>query len=272
MRADNFSSLAFRFPPEIRNGTGLLVVDKASKPTSLNEEIRRAFDLPYFVCVPVMVDGAPIGLLLSGRLKEARPLYPPLDHGDVDTFQAIAGLISASVRNLRLAVLEEMDRLKTEFFANISHEFRTPLHSTLGPLEGILKERYGEISDALRDQLLVMQRNQERLLALVAQILDLSKFEVGSMRLKAAPMADMNRFIEERVGQFRMTAKDRNLELKLSLDPRVGELDLHIDREQFDKLLSNLLSNALKFTERGHVEVSSCVQEEAFCLAVAVPA
>ena len=264
-----FSSLSIRFPPEFRKGTGLLVVNKTSEPTPLGEEIRRAFGLPYFVCLPVMVDDAPIGLVLSGRLKEVRPLYPPLDHGDVDTFQAIAGLISASVRNLRLAVFKEMDRLKTEFFANISHEFRTPLTLTLGPLEGILKERYGEISDALRGQLLVMQRNQERLLALINQILDLSKLEMGGMRLKAAPMPDMNRFIEERIGQFRMTAKDRSLELKLSLDPRVGELDLHIDREQFDKLLSNLLSNALKFTERGHVEVSSGVREEAFRLTVA---
>ena len=202
--AESFFSLSLRFPPEFTNGTGFLLVNKSSESSHLVDEIRTAFDLPYFLCLPVMVDNAPIGLLLSGRLKEAKPLFPPLDQGDVDTFRAIAGLISASVRNLRLAVFKEMDRLKTEFFANISHEFRTPISLTLGPLGGILKGRYGPVSDAIRNQLVVMQRNQDRLLGLINQILDLTKLEVGGLRLKASPMPDMNRFIEERIGQFRM--------------------------------------------------------------------
>src|SRR5207248_2759046 len=77
--------------------------------------LRAAFDLPFFVCVPVKGERDPIALLLSGRLTEAMPFYAPLDQGDADTLQAIAGLISASIRNMRVAVLEEADRLKTEF-------------------------------------------------------------------------------------------------------------------------------------------------------------
>ncbi|MBI4590349.1 MAG: response regulator [Candidatus Rokubacteria bacterium] len=266
--ADRFASLKLRFPPEFAQGTGLLLVTKNSEPTSLIEEIRAAFDLPYFLCLPVMVDSAPIGLLLSGRLKEAKPMYPPLDQGDVDTFQAIAGLISACVQNMRVAVLQETDRLKTEFFANISHEFRTPITLTVGPLEQILVGRYGALPDSIRAQLHVILRNQERLLGLINQILDVAKLEAGRMQLKASPVHDLNRFVEERVLPFRSIAEERGIELKLSLDSRVRGADLFVDREKFDKLLWNLLSNAVKFTKRGQIEVATEIQEHVFSLTV----
>jgi serine phosphatase RsbU (regulator of sigma subunit) len=104
--SERISSLSISFPKEFAEGSGLLLINRSSKPTPLIEEIRSAFDLPYFVCLPVMYDNAPIGLLLSGRLLEARPFYPPLEQGDIDTFQAIVNLISAFVRNRQVAVLE----------------------------------------------------------------------------------------------------------------------------------------------------------------------
>ena len=266
--AERLPLLSLEFPPDFATGTGLLVVNKASEKTPLIEAIQVAFDLPYFICLPVMVENVPIGLLLSGRLKEVKPLYPPLDQGDIDTFQAIAGLLSASIRNMRVAVLEEMDRLKTDFFANISHEFRTPITLTLGPLEGILTGRYGEVSDTIRAQALVMQRNQGRLLGLVTQILDLAKLEAGGMQLQASPLPDMNRFIEERVGQFRSMAAERGIALHIALDPRVHGADIFIDREKFEKLFVNLLSNAYKFTKQGSIEVSTEMHQDTFRLTV----
>jgi adenylate cyclase len=267
--ARRMSEAVLEFPHEFAAGSGLLLVRKDTEPTALIETLRHTFELPYFVCVPIIVEAAPIGLLLSGRVKEAGSIFPPLDQGDVETFQAIAGLISTSVENMRIGVLQEMDRLKTDFFANISHEFRTPITLTLGPLEGMLTGRYGEVSATIRQQALVMQRNQERLLGLVNQILDLAKLEAGGMQLQAAPMPDMNRFIEERVGQFRSMAEGRGIALKVSLDPRVRGAELFIDREKFDKLLVNLLSNACKFTKQGYVEVSTELYQNAFRLTVA---
>lgn len=263
-----FSSMSFQFSPEFAQGSGLLLVTKSSSATPLIEKIRTTFELPYFICLPVMVEKAPIGLLLSGRLKEAQPLFPPLDRGDIDTFQAIAGLISASVQNMRVAVLEEMDRLKTQFFANISHEFRTPITLTLGPLEQILIGRYGEVPEVLRNQLRVMLRNQERLLSLINQILDLAKLEAGGMQLKVAPVRDMNRFVEERAGQFRSIVEKRGIQLIVSPDPRASWANIFIDHEKFDRLLSNLLSNAAKFTKNGSIRVSTEIQNDTFRLTV----
>lgn len=253
--ADRFGSLELEFPAEFANGDGLLIATRKTQSTPLIERVRGAFGLPCFICVPVIADSTPIGLLLSGRLKEARPLYPPLDQGDADTFRAIAGLISASVQNMRISVLEEMDRLKTEFFANISHEFRTPITLTLGPLEQVLTGRYGELAGPVRMQLEVMHRNQQRLLELINQILDLAKLEAGRMDLRCAPMPDINPFIEQRAGQFGSAAALRGVSLRLALDDRLDGADLYADREKLDRLLVNLLSNAVKFTREGWIEV-----------------
>jgi len=266
--AQHLATVTIEFPPEFRTGKGLLLVNRMTPKSPLIEEIQATFDLPFFVCLPVMLENAPLALLLSGRLREARPFYPPLDQGDVDTFQAIASLISSSLRNRRVAALEETDRLKTAFFANISHEFRTPITLTLGPIEEMLKGRYGEISADLRSQAQVIQRNQERLLALVNQILDLAKLEAGLMKLRASPAPNMNRIVEENVGQFRPLAEKRGLDLKLSLDPKVQGADLWIDREKFEKLISNLLLNAIKFTKKGYIEAQTEIGEGTFRLSV----
>jgi len=156
--------------------------------------------------------------------------------------------------------LEELTRLKTDFFANVSHEFRTPITLTLGPLEAALRGRYGEVGEELRSQLGVMTRNQQRLLGLINQILDVSKVEAGAVQLKAARIPDFNRFIQDRLESFRPTAESRKIQLKSNFDSLVKGMEIYIDREKFDKILLNLLSNALKFTKQGFIEVSTEIQ------------
>ena len=265
---EDFVKRTIQFPETFADGSGLLVVNRSTESTPLIEEIRSAFNLPFFICLPVMVEKTPIGLILSGRHMQAKPFYPPFEQKDMDTFRAIADLITATIRSRRLTVLKEMDRLKTEFFANVSHEFRTPITLTLGPLEQILKGRYGEVSGEIQNQLRLIERNQEHLLSLVNQILDLAKLEAGTMRLKVSPIPDVNRFIESRISQFRPLAQERGIELRVSLDSGVREANLYIDREQFDKILYNLLSNALKFTRQGHIEISTAIKDNSFYLEV----
>jgi signal transduction histidine kinase/class 3 adenylate cyclase/CheY-like chemotaxis protein len=263
-----FATLNLEFPPTFAAGTGLILANRVSEKTTLIEGLRQILDLPFFICLPVLVDRAPIGLLLSGRMKEARPLYPPLDQGDVDTFQAIAGLISGSVQNTRLAVLTEMDRLKTEFFANISHEFRTPIALTVGPLQQILADRRGPVPEIMRADLNMMLRNQERLLNLVNQLLDLAKFDAGRMELHAIRVDDVNRIVEESTTHFEEVTERRGIALKLSLDQRLRGAELYVDIEKLERLISNLLSNAIKFTKAGNIEVSTLLQDGSFRLTI----
>jgi signal transduction histidine kinase/DNA-binding response OmpR family regulator len=266
--AAKLASASLDVPPELLSRDAALIVNKSTPPTPFIERARAALMLPHFVMVTVAGERAPIGLLVSGRVQENPPLFPPLDQGDLDTFQAIAGLISASVRNMRVAVLEESDRLKSEFFANISHEFRTPITLTLGPIEQLLSGRCGELPAEARERLLMMQRNQERLLNLVNQILDLTRLEAGAARLEATHVPDVNRLIERRLAQFQPVAEPRGLQLRLRTDPAADGVDLYIDREKFDKVLANLLSNALKFTRAGFIEVTTRVRDSSLWLEV----
>ena len=241
-------AVTFEFPQSFAEGTGHLLVNGSSTRTPFIDRLRATLELPGFIAVPVMGDTGPLGLFLSGRLREAKPLFPALDTGDLDTFRALANFIASGVRNKRIGVLEQMDRLKTEFFANISHEFRTPITLTLGPLQSWLSGRCGSLPDELMHQADVMRRNQERLLSLINQILDLAKLEAGRMRFMFGPTPDVNRFIADRVDQFRSACDARGLRLEFVTDSALDGADLFIDREQFDKLVFNLLSNAEKFT------------------------
>ncbi len=164
--------------------------------------------------------------------------------------------------------LQELTRLKMDFFSNISHEFRTPITLTLGPLEAMLKERFGTITPELRSQLNTMARNQQRLLGLINQVLDISKVEAGAAPLKATKILDFNRFVRERLENFRPAVEARQIQIRHSFDPLVKGTELYIDKEKFDKVISNLLSNALKFTTKGYIEVSTEVQANSLLLKV----
>lgn len=158
--------------------------------------------------------------------------------------------------------LQELTNLKMNFFSNISHEFRTPITLTLGPLESILNGRLGEVNDAMRSQLGTMVRNQQRLLALINQILDISKAEAGASPLRLSKIKDINRFIEERIASFHPAAESRGIELKTAFDPLAKDTEIYIDKEKIDKVLLNLLSNALKFTPEGFIEVATEMQSD----------
>ncbi|HVT45410.1 MAG TPA: protein kinase [Thermoanaerobaculia bacterium] len=264
-----FDGVAIELPADFARGEGLLLANRATPATATIDRVREAFDLPYFLAVPVPGEDETIGVIVSGRLKEAAPMFPPLDQGDADTFRAVAGLISATVKNMRVRILEETDRLKTEFFANISHEFRTPITLTLGPIEQILSGAHGQIAPPVAEAIDLMRRNQQRLLGLVNQILDLAKLEAGQMVLRASRAASLNQWVEERVRSFREGGGKPNVEVRFFPDAAVIGSDLWIDLEKLDKLLFNLLSNAYKFTRQGTIDVSTEIVGGNFRLTVA---
>lgn len=176
-------SIELEFPESVVDAGEILVFNGQSVRTSLAETISKALSLPYFLVVGLRAEGKNVGVLVSGRTREAKPLYPPLDQGDVDTFRSISGLFGATIESIKVAALTETDRLKTEFFANISHEFRTPITLTLGPLESLLSGRHGPLTEKVKREIEMMLRNQRRLLNLINQILDLAKLESKQVSL-----------------------------------------------------------------------------------------
>ncbi len=273
-RIDDFEErvrqMELEWPPEGVGSQAFLLSNKNAERTTIIELIHTTLGLPYFVCMPVVVEDALTALLLCGRVKEAGSVYPPLDQGDVETFMAISSLISRFVELRRIGVLKETDRLKTRFFANISHELRTPITLTLGPLEGVLAGRFGAVPDAVRAQAEIMRRSQQRLLGLIHELLKVAKLEAGQMPLRAAPLPDLNAFIDDCLGPFRAAAEQRGLELRSSFDTALkGRSDLVVDREKIHELLANLLSNALKFTPRGRITVGTALRGDHVRLVVA---
>lgn len=145
--------------------------------------------------------------------------------------------------------LQELDQLKSRFFANISHEFRTPLTLILGPLEDVL----GKIKDAsTRDELKLMERNANRLLRLINQLLDLSRLESGKMQLQASE-GDLLAFVKGIVMSFTSLAKQKNIDLQFEMTGESESISLiaYFDNDKMEKIFSNLLSNAFKFTPNG---------------------
>jgi signal transduction histidine kinase/ligand-binding sensor domain-containing protein/DNA-binding response OmpR family regulator/photosystem II stability/assembly factor-like uncharacterized protein len=141
--------------------------------------------------------------------------------------------------------LREVDHLKSRFFANISHEFRTPLTLIKGPVKQMLS---GEFKENTKEQFRMILRNSDRLLGLINQLLDLSKLESGRMALQVAK-TDLAKFIKGLVLSFSSLAESKKITLNFVANDNsiVG----YIDQDKLEKIITNLLSNAFKFTPVG---------------------
>ncbi len=146
------------------------------------------------------------------------------------------------------AKLKTLDELKTQFFANVNHELRTPLTLMLAPLKAILDGKMGKVSPVLKDTLETMQRNGYKLLKLINNLLDLTKLEEGKMRLKIRTV-NFTDFTSSLLASVKPLADQKEIKLFFQHPPQ--PIDLTIDTDQFEKVILNLLSNALKFTPKG---------------------
>ncbi len=210
------------------------------------------------VVLPLAKSGhaRPLGFLVAGI--SPRLAFDDNYRGFIDL---LAGQIVTAVANARAyeeerrraESLATLDRAKTAFFSNVSHEFRTPLTLMLGPVEDLLSRRQTEMSPSVRDQLDTVNRNGVRLLRLVNSLLDFSRIEAGRVRATYQP-TDLPEFTSELASVFRSAVERAGL--RLHVDCREITHPVYVDRDMWEKIVLNLLSNAFKFTFDGEISIT----------------
>jgi PAS domain S-box-containing protein len=170
--------------------------------------------------------------------------------------QITIGLASARAyeqERQRAEALAELDRAKTTFFSNVSHEFRTPLTLMLGPLEEVQKEASERLSPERQELLVTVHRNGLRLLKLVNTLLDFSRIEAGRVQASYQP-TDLAGFTTEIASAFDSAMQNAGLRFSVECLP-IAE-PMYVDRDMWEKIVLNLLSNAYKFTFEGEVALT----------------
>jgi PAS domain S-box-containing protein len=196
------------------------------------------------------------GFVLAG----VSPLRP-FDDDYRGFMDLVAGQISASLSNAtafdeekkRAESLADLDRAKTAFFANVSHEFRTPLTLMLGPVENMLASGDAKLSAVAQNQLEVVNRNGQRLLRLVNTLLDFSRIEAGRVQASYV-LTDLATFTAEVASNFRSACERAGL--RLVVDCQRLSQPVYVDREMWEKIVLNLISNAFKFTFEGEIAIT----------------
>ncbi|HUR10973.1 MAG TPA: ATP-binding protein [Flavitalea sp.] len=209
------------------------------------------------VCIQPLIDGSGncISILVCGlnarrRFDDEYSVFIDTIAGTLATaYNVIAAL---EEERKKATALAEIDKAKTLFFSNISHEFRTPLTLMLGSLEELLKKPVSEVGNGTLTSIKTTHRNAIRLLRLVNNLLDFSRLEAGKVKAKYQ-LTDVAALTEEIAGSFRSIIE--NAGLKFTVDCKPVTPAVYLDRTMWEKIVLNLLSNAFKYTLAGEISV-----------------
>ncbi len=220
------------------------------------------FELAFWQILPLNMlmlplsgadSGKPAGFLVVGLNP-----HRELDNSYRGFLDLIAAQLAAAIaradeyerERARAQALAEIDRAKTAFFSNVSHEFRTPLTLMLGPLEDALAD--GTLSPDHTERVSIAHRNGLRLLRLVNGLLDFSRIEAGRVKARYRPL-DLAAFTADLASTFRSACDRAGLALILRCPPL--NAPVYVDADMWEKIVLNLLSNAFKFTLAGEIAV-----------------
>ncbi|HKY20336.1 MAG TPA: ATP-binding protein [Vicinamibacterales bacterium] len=222
------------------------------------------------IMIPISRSGqsAPFVVLIAGLSP-----HRTYDSRYQTFFSTLAGQVTTVIAHARAYEAEkkraeglaEIDRVKTTFFSNVSHEFRTPLTLMLGPLEDALASRSEVLGSEQRARVLLAHDNALRLLRLVNALLDFSRLESGRLRARYAPV-DLASYTRKLAGMFESLCGKAGL--RLIIDCPLLSGPIWVDRDMWEKIVPNLISNAFKFTLAGEICVRLHETEKAAVLEV----
>ncbi len=198
----------------------------------------------------------PVGLLVIGAsprrpMDEVHATFLEMLHSTVNNI--VASALAITEERKRAEALAEIDRAKTIFFSNMSHEFRTPLTLMLGPLEDELAESAAALPEPRRQRIEIAYRNSLRLLKLVNNFLDFSLLEAGRAKANFEP-TDLAELTTDLVSSFRSAIEHAGMTLSVDCPPLPEPV--FVDHDMWEKIVLNLLSNAFKHTFEGTIRVS----------------
>ncbi|MGC4854879.1 ATP-binding protein [Micromonospora sp. DT4] len=242
------------------------VADRLSLPAGpWGDPTRAALALP----LPSAAEDQPLGVLLVGVSPNRA-----LDEAYRSFYQLLTQQVSAAVRNAqeyererrRAETLAELDRVKTAFFTNVSHEFRTPLTLMLGPLADALADTAAPLAPPQRERAETAWRNATRLLTLVNSLLTFSSLEAGRARSDAHEV-DLPALTAELASVFRAAVERAGLTLDVDCPPLPHPVT--VDPVNWERIVTNLLSNALKYTFIGRIRIAVDADHDEVRLTVA---
>jgi signal transduction histidine kinase len=215
-----------------------------------------------FIYIPISAAGSnhPYAMLFA-----ALNPYRQFDEAYLQFCELIGERVSLEINKMlaleeerkRAEALEQVDKAKTVFFSNISHEFRTPLTLILSPLEELINQRNGSLAVADKQNIETAHRNALRLLKLVNTLLDFSRIESGRQNANYV-LTDIVEFTKKLASNFRSVIEKANLQLIINADAFIQPV--YIDRSMWEKIVFNLLSNAFKYTLSGNITIELVVE------------
>lgn len=234
--------------------------DVLDQTTQIITESQEPFELEYRACCPngqIRYILSRADLVMDSHGQPSKLLGTVLDISDRRKAE-----IQLQEINERLALtnaeLDRATRLKDEFLANMSHELRTPLNAILGMTEGLQDEVFGALSDRQKRPIEMIERSGKHLLALINDILDLSKIEAGKLELQRSPTS-AKYLCDSSLMFVRQQAVKKEITLHLEIPPNLP--NIRVDELRIRQVLINLLSNAVKFTpDGGNVTLSATTE------------
>jgi len=205
-------------------------------------------------------------LKISGKVTGALDIHSTqinaFSLAEITVFQILADQVSIAIENAHayeisqkaVGEMRELDRVKNQFLANMSHELRTPLNSVIGFSRVILKGIDGPINDVQKQDIGSIYSSGMHLLTLINEILDMSKIEAGKMELQLEP-ANIGDLINSTISSIMGLVKDKPIELVQKVDANLPLVK--IDQIRINQVLTNLIANAVKFTEKGNITISA---------------